>query len=294
VIDTGLPGTPNQVGVEFSALQPSDEVEPDGLDLHYRGHGLFVAGVVRQEAPDAEIVVRSPYPKDAEDFPIPRASELEVWRTMLEAQTNELNAGGVLNISGGTYSCGAEDAPLLLAAATAHLFDKDIVIVASSGNDSLLPDPAVPVVSNVMYPAGFAEEEAVQGLLAGGFDAASLKSAVAAATDDDVADTEALFNDLSTLLEPSINTAFGHVVGVGAADDSGAPAGFSNQTAVSLYEVGVDVISNYPSNATWGSVNSTGAVVWSGTSFAAPKVSGRIVAQLAGGTYRDAAAAIVP
>jgi hypothetical protein len=90
--------------------------------------------------------------------------------------------------------------------------------------------------------------------------------------------------------------AFKRVVAVGALDDDGNRASFSNYGSwVDTYVPGVGVVSTFPRWPDDGSVFD-GWAIWSGTSFAAPKVAGHVAAATAIGPYespREAAIALV-
>ena len=100
--------------------------------------------------------------------------------------------------------------------------------------------------------------------------------------------------------QPMYPAAFARAVGVGAAlDRSGAPAPFTNYGPwVDCYAPGVDLVSAFtewqgpiPGSA---SASFQGWATWSGTSFAAPKVSGKVASMIASGmTAQQAADALV-
>ena len=300
VIDTGLPDDGSgSVAVAFSNQQPDDQVEPAGIGLRFRGHGLFVAGVTRQRAESADIVVRTPYEIDrADEAQVPKAPESGIWQVMLEARAEELDKGGVMNISGGTYPCPDGGPPLLLAAATATIGREDIVLVASTGNEGI-PRPAAP--SDIMYPAGFAEPNAPP-VLPGQLDVNAVEQLLAQQGIDGQAGQEAIEDTIGRreILDDLLGAdPFPHVIGVGATDRNGVRASFSNESGEVAQAVGVNVESNYPRGVSWNVaggqvVQSTGSARWDGTSFAAPAIAGDVADRFpAENTYQDAGQYVV-
>jgi subtilisin family serine protease len=153
-----LPGTGVQVAVFDSGLMeghpwlgararrlranlPDDTEAPTmrgGSRLaHYAGHGTFIAGVVLQHAPGAEVVARKVFGADGV------CDDAE-----LAAALGELPADvEVANLSLGGYTHGDADPPLT-AAAIAECLRRNprLVVVAAAGNDGL---------DRRTYPAAF-------------------------------------------------------------------------------------------------------------------------------------------
>jgi len=238
VVDTGLDDEARRTPL----LRPVLADDPDDIDLtadlapqdgfidDQAGHGAFVAGIIRQEAPGAEVRVIQALSTEG------IADELTVARAIDRAA-----AGGadIINLSLGGYTDG-DRAPLAISAALARLPRTTAVVVAAGNFASSRPT----------WPA-----------------------------------------------------AHKRVVSVGAVDADGNPADFSNWGWwVDACAPGVDVHSVYvrgeehPDVETDRSPDSfDGFAVWSGTSFAAPRVAARIAVAMSrdGGSARAAAARLL-
>lgn len=238
VIDTGLDDEARRSPWLQAVLadDPADidltvDVAPqDGFIDDQAGHGAFVAGIIRQEAPGAEVrVIRALSTEGITD-------ELTVARAIDRAA-----AGGadIINLSLGGYTDG-DRAPLAISAALARLPRTTAVVVAAGNFASSRPT----------WPA-----------------------------------------------------AHKRVVSVGAVDADGEPADFTNWGWwVDACAPGVDVHSVYVRGEEHPDVETDrspdtfdGFAVWSGTSFAAPRVVARIAVEMArrGCSARTAAAALL-
>jgi thermitase len=154
IIDTGIPLDPHGdgwlAGVQRCAanLDPLDNLPggPDGFLDFQAGHGTFVAGIVQQVAPGAEIRVYRA--ADTDGF----ATDADVAAAMLRAADQ---GAQVINLSlGGTTVDGTP--PPALADAVAAIGDQ-VVIVAAAGNDG---------DDTPCWPAALPGVEAVAGLTA--------------------------------------------------------------------------------------------------------------------------------
>lgn len=238
VIDTGLDDEARRTSLLAGVLadDPDDidltvDVAPqDGFIDDQAGHGAFVAGIIRQEAPGAEVrVIRALSTEGIAD-------ELTVARAIDRAAA----AGAdIINLSLGGYTDG-DRAPLAISAALGRLPRTTAVVVAAGNFASSRPT----------WPA-----------------------------------------------------AHKRVLSVGATDDDGNRAEFSNWGWwVDVCAPGVDVHSVYvrgderPDVETDRNPDSfDGYAVWSGTSFSAPRVAARIAVEMSrtGGSARAAVARLV-
>jgi len=265
IIDTGAAGT-----------------EPSNLSEAIRGHGEFIAGIVRRLLPSGvSVSERSALEDNGDASPVP--TEHSTIKQIDDAlgqvagsnSGGELSEGGVVNLSLGTYACRPAQVPLELAARLGEIAksNPDVVFVAAAGNDSHIKgDPP-------FWPAGFTDTELLDG-------------AMTAWTH---LDNYPLFESaISDLLEAQATAPI--VVGVGAqvydkSDPSSPtwlPAEFSNQVAATVWAPGANIVSNYPD---WG-----GFAQWDGTSFAAPHVAALVARcqdPFASQNYRDALASII-
>lgn len=244
VIDTGVPAT-NPLGAPWTQVLglAASEPEPDGIEADIKGHGVFIAGIIRRLLPRAQISVRSPIPPKAEGALF---DEHAVIAAITRALAAELENGGVVNLSLGTYACEPDMIPLELAAFLGET--PGITFVAAAGNDAHRPQ------DDPFWPAGFADQTLLGSLLANwpvGFS-----------------------GDLEAALTALLDSP--NVVGVGALVDTGGnwqPVWFSNQVGATAWAPGTNIVSNYPG---W-----EGFAQWDGTSFAAPHMTA-LVASNAG------------
>lgn len=194
----------------------------------FGGHGTFVAGIIRQLAPDTDLD-----PEVTLDD-VGLVDDMELARDILRSTPSH-----ILNLSLAGPSEDA-DGPLPLRRALEHLRDRsDVVVVAAAGNDFVEAQKAG-APERPMWPAAF-----------GGM------------------------------------KGFEHVVGVAAVDREREAAAFSNRGPwVRACAYGVGVRSTYvegkmPIPASTPIVFGDHATaVWSGTSFATPRVVGAIAATM--------------
>jgi subtilisin family serine protease len=254
IIDTGVPTTPPPDGPSSwkELLHLGDEAnEPASLEPDFAGHGVFIAGIVRRLQPNATITVRSAMITDGSKAVFDEHSVLAAVDAALAA---ELEGGGVVNLSLGTYACTPRQIPLELAARIGGIVvsAQDVAFVAAAGNDAHQPDDPP------LWPAGFADTGAIADAVAH-FDLNEMEKWSNA---DEVAEFVASMQALA---------ANRVVVGVGAlVMDNGSwiPAEFSNQPAATVWAPGANIVSNHPG---WD-----GFAQWDGTSFAAPHVAALI------------------
>ncbi|MEN8113664.1 MAG: S8/S53 family peptidase [Actinomycetota bacterium] len=295
VIDTG---TPKKAPVTSSVsnwqgIVPMKfaETESPNLPPEWIGHGIFIGGIVDRLVEGTTLSVRSA----TENY---RGTEVFDEQSLVDAidaaiADGELQSGGVVNLSLGTYACGTDDLPLVLATRLAEIAEsgQDIAFVAATGNDGHGPDgPA-------FYPAGFADAEAIGEVLATlqqgreGWEAANPD-----AEWDDIIDPNgeigASIKALETLKEALDPTSWDTggsapiIAGVGALAYDGTawvPAQFSNQRAATVWAPGAAIVSAYPG------LDSDYAQ-WDGTSFATPHVAAIIAGCRSDLTYRGALA----
>jgi hypothetical protein len=188
------------------------------------GHGVFVAGVVQQVAPGAQVV----------HTPVLDSDGVTDLATLVQA-IDELNGIDIVNLSLGGYTPDNRP-PVALQEALARLRQRnpDVVVVAAAGGDGS---------ARPFWPAALPEVIAVAGLRR---DGSPLNGAV-----PDWVDVCALGQDISS----TFLTGQGSMV----LDEAGARS-LSGQTA-----------SQDRRGATFN-----GYATWSGSSFAAPQVSGAI------------------
>lgn len=164
VIDTGLdPRARTRTDGWLAGMEESD---PDPLDVFHEasglpgsdgfldagaGHGTFVAGLVRQFAPAAQVrVLRA---LDSRGLGTERdiADRIDDARALFDAH----DGPKVLNLSLGIITTG-EDPPVLIQQALERVWD-DVIVVAAAGNTPLV-DP--------IWPAWFPEVHGVAALTA--------------------------------------------------------------------------------------------------------------------------------
>lgn len=270
VIDTGVPVAAPPNGTSWADLLnlPDEPTEPASLEPVFAGHGVFIAGIVRRLQPDTKITLRSALIQDGSKAVF---DEHSVLAAVDAALADELEGGGVVNLSLGTYACTPRQLPLELAARIGEIVvsDQDVAFVAAAGNDAHQPDDPP------LWPAGFADTGAIADAVAH-FDLAAMES----------------WSNADEVLEfvESMQALAAHrvVVGVGAlVNDSGSwvPAAFSNQPAATVWAPGANIVSNHPG---WN-----GFAQWDGTSFAAPHVAALIARCHQNSGYRQALSDIV-
>ncbi len=220
IIDTGI----NMDDTEWPSLWlagiTQDRVNTDPLNAvsngpldHGGGHGTFVAGVVRQVAPNAQIRVYRALDSDG------IGSEEAVACAILRAVADGVD---VINLSLGTDTY--KDRPPVALTAALELVPDEVVVVAAAGNDGS---------SRPNWPG-----------------------------------------------------AVKRVVAVGALDQDMTPAKWSNRGSwVDLSTVGEGIVSTFvsgyettaedPEPEDWRS-DTTPWAMWTGTSFAAPQITGLI------------------
>jgi hypothetical protein len=164
VVDTGIAFQPRP-DRWLVDLQATGEMDPldvlpqpgDGLLDAGAGHGTFVAGVVQQIVPDAEIRVFQALDTDG------LASELRVACVIVRAVEEMLVSGGrlVVNLSLGSET--ADDNPPLALEAAVDVVQEiatarggEVLLVAAAGNEGR---------DRKCWPAAFPEVVAVAGLM---------------------------------------------------------------------------------------------------------------------------------
>ncbi|GAB2460331.1 hypothetical protein HD599_001213 [Conyzicola lurida] len=260
---TGLPMIGYTDDADDPELHP-DLVGPlDGQTDALTGHGTFIAGLVHQAAPDADIAAWRVVGADGAISESEVGAAITALATLIESATATPQGKpqlliDVLSLSLGYYHETPEDTliDITLAEQLLRIRRAGTVVVCSAGNDG---------TSRPMFPAAFGDWESTpadQVPWRGGADAAPL-------------------------------------VSVGALNPNGSTALFSNTGAwVRCYAPGAAVVSTMPAHPggaepiarttadarTRETVDADdfrgGFAVWSGTSFAAPVVAGRIAAAL--------------
>lgn len=260
VIDTGV------AGGWPSDYQPRPAGDADPLDVcdPVHGHGTFIAGIIANIAPDAEVTVLSPV-DDLDSFTPPKSGEevryvdeLAVfdWLAQTARETDADHAPDVINMSFGTYGAKFGDrivAPVALLAAleTAVEHWPDTRIVAAVGNEGIDVDV------QPFFPAAYS------------WGAGGASEAVRAA----VVSVGGLDHD-GTIAEWGV--------------EDGMPRGSNRGERISSWVLGQDVVSAFPAGD-GGLVYAT----WSGTSFATAVATGLLAAGSAVETA-GARAAVVP
>jgi hypothetical protein len=255
-------GLPDPAGAETTGVvsHPLEGV----LDA-YSGHGTFIAGLIRQMCPDADILSIRVTPSEGavpEHVLIQALGLLALRQAGAQANGSAADVVDVVSLSLGYYPEHAD-------ATTAHpfLFDPidalarlGVIVVASAGNDA---------TSRPMFPAAFTP---YPGGLVSAPDASCAPVISVGATNPD--GTTALFSNAGAWVVCSqpgagvVSTFPAFDASGGAAYSFGAPAG---QRAT------ID-----PDNFT------SGFGIWSGTSFAAPVLAGKFAQSIVDGTCGDA------
>ena len=154
VIDTGMTAAPRgdgwDTGVVRDGVDPVNVIEPlDRIDW-FGGHGTFATGIVRQIAPDAEVVVYRFTGSDG------LGTDESAADLMLQAVDDAAGKRLIINASFGAPAVDGV-APPAMREAVEHLAaaHPEVLIVASAGNDG----QDVP-----LYPAAFPGVTAVGAL----------------------------------------------------------------------------------------------------------------------------------
>lgn len=269
-----------RVGLMDTRLVPHSRIEgrylvdTDALDRRakrevregWRGHATFIANMVLNEAPTAELDVRTALRREQGEGRGGGRWTMPLWRFAECLAEYEDSGVQVLNLSLG-LSTGDGKPPLVLERAIASL-TSNMVVVAAAGNhgtgrltDDERKHRRIPERKAVLFPA------ALDGVLSvGALDA-----------EEKVAE----FNPR------------------GVADEEVAPW-------IDLFAPGTDIISTYLGEDTSEKVlvplkeelgeerlTFTGWAKWTGTSFAAAKVTGAVAAKIAAGASPDKAVAAV-
>jgi hypothetical protein len=122
----GARARPMRAGVPDDIEQPARNA--DGFLEQYAGHGTFIAGVVLQHAPGAEVVAGKLFEGDG-------CFDDDKLATAIDGLPGDVH---VLNLSLGAYTHGDTGLPLTaLALAGAFARNPGLVVVASAGNDGL-------------------------------------------------------------------------------------------------------------------------------------------------------------
>ncbi|WP_305783136.1 S8 family peptidase [Symbioplanes lichenis] len=157
VIDTGLTAVTRgdgwDTGIVRDGVDPLDEVQPTGRIDWFGGHGTFAAGIVRQIAPDCELVVYRFTGPDG------TGTDDDAADMMLKAVDDAAGKRLIINASFGAPAVGGTP-PLALQEAVRHITTDhpDVLIVASAGNDGR---------DTPFYPAAFDGVTAVGALTSG-------------------------------------------------------------------------------------------------------------------------------
>jgi thermitase len=154
VVDTGITAVKRDdgwdTGVVRDGIDPLDELVPLGRIDWFGGHGTFATGVVRQLAPDCEVVVYRYTTADG------IGSDEAAADMMIRAAEDAAGGRLVINCSFGAPAVDGVP-PLALQEAVAHIHAQhpNTLIVASAGNDG---------GTTPLYPAAFPGVKAVAGL----------------------------------------------------------------------------------------------------------------------------------
>jgi subtilisin family serine protease len=221
MVDTGVTARGRTDGLLHGVR--GDRTVTDLIDLD-PAHGTFVAGLIRQVAPEASVHVVRAFGSDGV------APDSAVAAKVLEARRIIASAGGrgVINLSWGCRTFDGRP-PLATARAVAAVCAEDIAVVAAAGNDGS-PMPWFPAALPGVVAVGALEldAEALRGAVWSNFGAAV---------------------DVSVVGEGVISTFVGGSSIIHATGWTAPPAAWTGPSP-------------------WA--------MWSGTSFAAPQVAGRI------------------
>lgn len=228
VLDTGVSAEVRTDGYLSMPVDPDDvdgldEFPPDGLLDAGAGHGAFVAGVIQQVAPTADVRIHKVVDGDG----------ITTDEAIAERMRRAAAAGAtILNLSLGTETLD-DTPPIALREAVRDLRADGVLVVCAAGNGAG-PEP--------VWPAALADE-------------------------------------------------FDNVVSVAALDADGEPAGWSSRGDwVRFSAIGEGVVSTYvigtedgdliddPDPDTYGRDS---WACWTGTSFAAPQITGALVRLMA-------------
>jgi serine protease len=271
-------------GVDAGHTDPATDPEDRGdllgpldgvLDSH-AGHGTFIAGLVHQLCPDANLLAIRVMASDGivyEDDLIWALAVLH--ERLVRTRAGQLDDGhlDVVVLSLGYYHeallDASSDAPVLASLLQA-LGSLGVIVVAAAGNDA---------TTRPMYPAAFTPHEG--GLVTAAPDVVPVVSVGSRNPDASVA----LFSNSGKWVS---------AWDVGAALVSTFPVTF-NGGALSSAEV-ADQFAGAPRRTIdpdgYGTIDqnaaSGGFGTWSGTSFAAPVLAGRLAQELINGPARDA------
>jgi subtilisin family serine protease len=252
IIDTPL-RRPPELAEPYTA-DPAPTVVSGTVD-RLAGHSLFVAGLIRQHAPAAELLIRA--------VPGLENGATSTWETAKKMMSFADEGIDILNVSLGAQ--GEDPAPLELTTAV-RLLSRQMLIVAAAGN---YEDPhvaatlktwpaavdevvAVGAVNGSGKPAGFSPQTPWVDYTAPGVNLA------APYLDAMVSVVPSLAKEKEKRLENFVA--------------SGRPAE-DRSSAAALAEVSVKLLDPVPTKF-------AGKALWSGTSFAAATASGVIAAEL--------------
>ena len=263
VLGTRIGLEPGEAGVSGVSDPLTGLVDPDA------GHGTFIAGLIRQTAPDAVLLDVPVFGGDgvvAESVLLAALQRLVIWHQLGLAGVEDYQPIDVVSLSLGYYHEHPLDSAYdaLLRAPIDALTKSGVLVVASAGNDA---------TSRPMYPAAFSGPP--------GVDALPVLSVGAENPDG----TTALFSN----------------------DGSWVTHRRAGAALVSTYPDTVQGSANPPASVTLpdGRIRAaidpdsftSGFATWSGTSFAAPVLAGQLAHQLAaqydgGNATLDAPAAV--
>ena len=132
ILDTGLYAHPDLAGSYFA--RPEDLLPSDGKAPFSRsaGHATFIAGLVRRQAPSAELIVRSVL-SDADAT----ATVWDVAHAMVEFRDLGVR---ILNLSLGCWT--ADGQPPMVLERAVRILAQDMVIVAAAGNHGIAAEDA--------------------------------------------------------------------------------------------------------------------------------------------------------
>lgn len=281
-----------------------DGVKVEGHSYPMSDHGLFVAGIIHGIAPTVKLRLIEVLNELGVGYIDTIAYALRMLRDEWEAQPTGQKKALVINCS----------LTVVVPLAGQHMTNTATEDELESVEEALFS--SIPVTN---YPSASPEEKAIRellDLLIQSLDWVFLSTqqmsvvAVAAAGNDGVVSV----NEPDGRREARSPAAFATVVGVGALDDTDNSTAYSNRAdrqisqgfatfggAEALYSGGTDPNYALPGQAVLGvyvgdfyegngkrrSVNSNGWAWWSGTSFAAPIVSGHLARLVAEGAATD-------